>query len=54
MSIFNFRCVDNGGKRQGFTVKANSKAEAEKKAFQKAKKAAKGDIISWECRLAIA
>ena len=54
MSTFSFYCVDNGGKRQGFSVKASSKAEAEKKAFTKAKKAAKGDIISWQCRLSIA
>lgn len=54
MSTFSFFCIDNGQKRQGFSVKANSKSEAEKKAFAKAKKNAKGDIIFLECRLSIA
>lgn len=51
MAKWTFRCRDNGGKRQFFTVAAPDKTEAEKKAFKRANKAAKGEIISWECRL---
>lgn len=47
---FNFRCIDNGGYRQFFKVKAKDKQTAIDKAFKKARKAAKGDITSWECR----
>lgn len=54
MAKWGFTCIDNGRKRQSFTVTAGSKSEAEKKGFQKAKKAAKGDIITWECRLNMA
>ena len=46
-----FRCNDNGGKKQSFTIKANSKPDAIEKGFRKASKAAKGDIIAWECEL---
>lgn len=46
-----FRCIDNGGKRQFFTVKAADKLEAIKKGTKKADKTAKGDIIKWECEL---
>ena len=51
MFTFEFRCSDNGGKKQFFKVKANDKTTAIKKAFAKASKAAKGDIYNWECRL---
>lgn len=48
-----FTCMDNGGKRQSFTVKAQTKDEAIRKSFEKAKKNAKGDIMpdSWHCAL---
>ena len=51
MYTFHFTCNDNGGKFQGFTVKAKDKTEAIRKAFKKAEKNAKGDITSWDCRL---
>ena len=52
MAVWTFRCSDNGGKRQCFDVRANSKPEAIEKAFKKAEKNAKGDIwYSWECVL---
>ena len=46
-----FECMDNGGKRQFFTVTAKSKPDAIKKGMEKAKKAASGDVTSWSCRL---
>lgn len=49
---FSFRCVDNGGKRQAFTVSAPSKAAAIEKALKKAEKNAAGDICGrWELKL---
>lgn len=55
MAKWSFSCVDNGGKRQAFTVIASSKQEAEKKAFLRAKKHAAGDIgYSWQCKLVLA
>lgn len=38
MAKWNFSCIDNGGKRQAFTVSASSKQEAEKKSIFKSKK----------------
>lgn len=55
MYTWEFRCTDNGGKRQLFTVKANDKTTAITKAFVKAKKHAAGDIgWNWECKLKLA
>lgn len=54
MAKWSFYCIDNGGKRQGFTVKADSKPEAIEKAMKRARKNAKGDLNNWECRLALA
>ena len=52
MAKWSFTCCDNSGKRQCFTVSANDKQKAIEKAFQKAKKNARGDISPhWECRL---
>lgn len=51
MAKWSFHCNDNGGKFQGFTITASSKPEAIEKAMQKAKKAAKGDINAWDCKL---
>ena len=51
MAKWNFQCIDNGRKKQAFTVKASSKTEAIEKAFTRAKKNARGDIISWDCKL---
>ena len=52
MAVWTFRCVDNGGKRQFFDVKADSKLEAINKGFKKAEKKAKGEItFNWECVL---
>lgn len=49
---FQFSCIDNGGKRQCFTVSAKSKDEAIKKAFIKARKNAAGEISPhWDCKL---
>lgn len=53
MAYWSFSCIDNGRKRQAFTVKAESKVEAEKIAFKKAKKNAKGDIITWNLTLSL-
>lgn len=48
---WDFHCIDNGGKRQHFTVTASSQLDAERKALAKARKHAAGDIgLSWECR----
>ena len=51
--MFNWRfwCIDNGGKRQCFEVKAGSKADATRKAFDRARKHAAGDIHAWSCDL---
>ena len=48
-----FMCyfIDNSGKRQNFSIKASDKASAIDKAFKKARKNAKGDIISWDVKL---
>ena len=51
MYKWNFRAIDNGGKRQFFTVKANSKPEAIEKGMKKARRNAAGDINNWECSL---
>lgn len=51
MAVWSFQCIDNGGKRQFFDVKANSKPEAIDKGIQKARKNSKGDINNWECSL---
>ena len=49
---WDFTCRDNGGKFQYFSVKANDKTEAIKKAFEKARKSAAGDIgYDWTCKL---
>lgn len=48
---FAFSCRDNGGKYQHFDVKARDRFSAEKKAFEKARKNAAGDITSWDCKL---
>lgn len=48
---WDFRCIDNGGKRQFFKAKAASKEKAIEKALKKAKKNASGDINNWECKL---
>lgn len=48
---FSFYCIDNGGKRQAFTVTASDKREAIEKGMKKAKKNAKGDLNNWECKL---
>lgn len=48
---FNFRCIDNGGKRQVFKVKAPDKQKAIEKGFKRAEKNARGDITSWECNV---
>ena len=51
---WDFYCIDNGGKKQFFTVSAPTKTDAIEKAFRKAQKAARGDIGAWECKLRIA
>lgn len=48
-----FSCIDNGGLHQYFKVKAPDKTKAIKKAFDKANRCAKGDIINWECKLVL-
>lgn len=48
---FNCYFIDNGGKKQNFTVKAANKTDAIEKAFKKAKKSAKGDFNNWEVKL---
>lgn len=47
MYSFTFSCVDNGGGRQTFTVKAKDKSDAISKGLKKAEKRAKGDIYNW-------
>lgn len=51
LARWTFTAIDNGGKFQVFTVKARNKTDAIAKGFERAKKHAAGDIISWECRL---
>ena len=46
-----FSCIDNGGKRQAFTLKAQNPNDALKKAMVRARKNAKGDITDWNCKL---
>lgn len=48
---FHFYFMDNSGYRANFKIKANSKLAAIDKGFLKARKMAKGDITSWECKL---
>lgn len=48
---YDFHCVDNGGRRQHFTVTASGQLEAERKALAKARRHAAGDIgFSWKCK----
>ena len=51
MAKWRFNCIDNGRKRQSFTVTASDKTEAINKGFAKAKKTAKGDFVNWDCKL---
>lgn len=51
MASWDFNCIDNGGKRQYFTIKADTKTVAIHKAITKARANANGDITSWNCRL---
>lgn len=51
MATWSFYAADNGGKKQYFKVKANSKPDAIDKGMNRAKKHASGDIIGWECKL---
>ena len=52
MATWYFSCLDNGGYKQIFKVKANSKPEAIDKAMTKARKKAKGSIgYDWKCWL---
>lgn len=51
MAKWSFNCIDNGGKKQFFTITAGDKTTAIKKGFEKAKKNAKGDINNWDCKL---
>lgn len=51
MHKFSCYFIDNGGKKQFFTVTAKSKPEAIEKAFKKAKKGAAGDFNNWEVKL---
>ena len=45
-------CSDNSGKKQAIKVTATNKPDAIKKAFEKARKNAKGDLTPyWECKL---
>lgn len=46
-----FTARDNGGKRQVFTVTANSKPEAIEKGIKAAQKRAAGDLTGWDCAL---
>lgn len=48
---WSFSCIDNGGKRQHFSVTAPDKQSAIKKAMEKANKQAAGDITSWNLEL---
>lgn len=51
MAKWNFNAIDNGGKRQFFTVTATSKPEAIQKGIERAKKHAAGNITNWNCNL---
>lgn len=51
MHKWSFYCNDNGGKKQMLIVSAKDKTDAIKKGFERAKKNARGDITSLECRL---
>lgn len=51
MAKWNFSAMDNGGKRQFFTVTAPTKPEAINKGIERAKKHAAGDVTSWTCSL---
>jgi hypothetical protein len=46
-----FECIDNGRKRQVFTISAPDKATAINKGFARARKKLKGDIVNWDCKL---
>lgn len=48
---FIFKCIDDSGKHQVFTVKAIDKMSAIDIGYKRAKRNARGDIISWECIL---
>lgn len=51
MSTWYFTARDNGGKFQGFKIKAADKKQAIDKGFFKARKQARGAITSWNCTL---
>lgn len=51
MAKWYFSCIDNGSKRQCFTVAASSKPDAIKKGMDRAKKHAAGDITTFNCSL---
>jgi len=52
VATWSFSGVDNGGKHHNYTIKASSKDEAIRKAFEKVRKNAKGDLYpTWNCRL---
>ena len=51
MAKWDFSCIDNGGKRQAFTIVADDKTTAIRTALEKARKSAKGDITNWNCKL---
>lgn len=51
MTKWIFIAGDNSGKRQYFTVAAPSKTEAIRKGYEKARKNASGDIVTWDCKL---
>ena len=53
MYKWTFTVRDNGGFYQCFSVKAKDKTSAINKGFEKAKKNAKGDITSWDCKLCL-
>ena len=54
MATWNFSYIDNGGKKQSFSVKADDKKTAIDMGFERAKRHAKGDCVSWSCSLRIA
>ena len=47
---FVFTCRDNGGKYQSFTVSAADKTAAITKGLTRARKNAKGDFNTWDCK----
>jgi hypothetical protein len=51
MAKWSFYAIDNGGKRQFFTVTAKTKPEAIEKGTKRAKRNAAGDLNNWECKL---